>query len=92
MNSITVTRDGIHYIKRIDFDIYTNNITCESVMSDPVGIIIGELYNIGNRRYDRIIDTRINVFKFLLECPLCGETALKCPGHFGHIRLEEQEN
>ena len=87
MDSITVTHDNIHYIKGIDFDIYTNNITCESVMGDPVGITIRELYNIGNRRYDRIIDTRLNFSNFLLECPLCGEC--ECPGHFGHIRLEE---
>lgn len=82
--------DTVESITRIDFSIYSNKAILEdSAISDPNGITIAEIYNNGEPVQNGAIDKRLGVTEHKLECGTCGETALKCPGHFGHIRFVE---
>lgn len=82
--------DTIESITRIDLSIYNNNnIIEDSVISDPKGITVAEIYNNGEPVEKGAIDKRLGVTDNKLECGTCGETALRCPGHFGHISFAE---
>lgn len=82
--------DTIENITRIDFSIYSNaDVVKDSVISDPNGVTVAEIYNNGEPVQGGAIDKRLGVTEHKLECGTCGETALKCPGHFGHIRFVE---
>lgn len=82
--------DTIESITCVDFSIYRNSqVIQDSVISDPNGITIAEIYNNGEPVQGGAIDRRLGVTEHKLECLTCGETALKCPGHFGHIRFVE---
>lgn len=81
--------DTIESITRVDFSIYSNaDVIKDSAIAEPNGITIAEIYNNGEPVKDGVCDKRLGVSdKF--ECGTCGETALKCPGHFGHIKFVE---
>lgn len=82
--------DTVESITRVDFEIYSNaDIIADSVISDPNGITVAEIYNNGEPVHNGVIDRRLGVTENKLECGTCGETALKCPGHFGHIKFVE---
>ena len=82
--------DTFESMTRIDFEIYSNsNIVKDSAIADPNGIVVAEIYNNGEPVQGGAIDKRLGVTESKLECATCGETALKCPGHFGHIRFVE---
>lgn len=82
--------DNIESITRIDFSIYSNHdIIKDSAISDPNGINIAEIYSNGEPTPYGVVDTRLGVTENKVYCKTCGETALKCPGHFGHIKLAE---
>ncbi len=81
--------DTVESITRVDFSIYSNSqALADSVISDPNGITIPEIYNNNEPVQGGAIDKRLGVTD-KLECGTCGETALRCPGHFGHIRFVE---
>ena len=82
--------DTVESITRIDFSIYSNHdILKDSAISDPNGITVAEIYNNNEPVSGGAIDRRLGVTEHKLECGTCGETALRCPGHFGHIRFVE---
>lgn len=82
--------DTVENINRVDFSIYSNaNALEDSAITDPAGITVAEIYNNGEPVPGGAIDRRLGVTEHKLECRTCGETALKCPGHFGHIRFVE---
>ena len=82
--------DTIESIVRIDFSIYSNqDILKDSAISDPNGITVAEIYNNGEPVQGGAIDKRLGVTESKFECGTCGETAIRCPGHFGHIRFVE---
>ena len=82
--------DTVESITRIDFSIYSNyDVLRDSAIADPNGITVAEIYNNGEPVQGGAIDKRLGVTEHKLECGTCGETALKCPGHFGHIRFVE---
>lgn len=90
-NLYTRTLDTNESITRIDFSIYRNSdVVKDSAIMDPNGITIAEIYNSGEKEpvAGGVCDKRLGVID-KNECGTCGETALRCPGHFGHIHLAE---
>ncbi|AYV85739.1 MAG: dna-directed rna polymerase subunit 1 [Satyrvirus sp.] len=88
----TYTRkvDTIENISRIDFSIYRNpDILKDSAISDPSGITIAEINNNGEPVHGGANDRRLGVTENKFDCGTCGESALRCPGHFGHIKFAE---
>jgi len=82
--------DSVENITRVDFCIYGNKLVIEdSAIADPNGITVAEIYNNGEPVQGGPIDRRLGVTENKLECATCGEMALKCPGHFGHIKFVE---
>ena len=88
--------DTVENITRIDFSIYRNKdilndsaIVDENGNIDINGITVAEINNNGEPVMGGTNDKRLGVIENKLECLTCGETALKCPGHFGHIRFVE---
>lgn len=82
--------DTVETITRIDFSIYRNDdVIKDSAIPDPNGITIAETYSGGEPLQGGAIDRRLGVTENRLECGTCGESAYRCPGHFGHIRLAE---
>ena len=82
--------DTVESITRIDFSIYSNpDVLKDSAIADPNGITIAEIYNNGEPVKGGAIDKRLGVTENKFECDTCGESALKCPGHFGHIKFVE---
>lgn len=87
-NTYTRIVDTIETITRVDFSIYSNyDIIKDSAISDANGITTAEINNNGEPVQGGVIDKRLGVTENKLECGTCGETALKCPGHFGHIKF-----
>lgn len=82
--------DANESVVRIDFSIQRNvDILRDSAISDPNGLTIAEINNNGEPVMGGPNDRRLGVSENRLECATCGETAYRCPGHFGHIRLVE---
>lgn len=82
--------DGVESINRIDFSIYSNtDIIKDSAISDTNGITIAEIYFNGEPVEGGVVDKRLGVTAHRDECSTCAESALRCPGHFGHIKLVE---
>jgi DNA-directed RNA polymerase II subunit RPB1 len=80
--------DTIESIARVDFSIYTNSgVLADSVISDPNGLTVADIYSNNEPVQGGVIDRRLGVTENKLECTTCGETAIKCPGHFGHIKF-----
>ena len=82
--------DTFESISRIDFEIYSNaDVLKDSVIADPNGITVAEIYNNGEPVQNGASDKRLGTTENKIECGTCGETALKCPGHFGHIKFND---
>lgn len=82
--------DTIENITRIDFSIYSNSdIVKYSAISDPNGITVAEINNNGEAVQGGVVDQRLGVTDRSELCGTCGESALTCPGHFGHIKFTE---
>lgn len=82
--------DTVESITRVDFSIYRNqDVLKDSAISDPNGITIAEIFNNGDPVQGGASDKRLGVTENKFECNTCGETALRCPGHFGHIKFVE---
>ncbi len=80
--------DTVEPITAVEFRIYGNNDVIKySAISDPNGITVAEIQNNNEPVQGGVIDRRLGVTESKSECGTCGETALKCPGHFGHIKL-----
>ncbi|AVL94696.2 directed RNA polymerase (II) subunit 1 [Moumouvirus australiensis] len=77
-------------ITAVEFRIYSNSDVAKySAISDPNGITVAEIQNNNEPVQGGVIDRRLGVTESRIECATCGETALKCPGHFGHIKFVE---
>lgn len=88
-NKNYVSTNTFESITRIDFSIYSNaDVIKDSVINDPNGITVAEIYNNGEPVSGGVIDKRLGVID-RSECGTCGETAMKCVGHFGHIKFVE---
>ncbi|AEQ60694.1 DNA directed RNA polymerase (II) subunit 1 [Acanthamoeba castellanii mamavirus] len=91
-NTYSRLGDTIETVERIEFCINSNeSIIRHSAIVDPNGITEAETFNSNNNEpvQGGVIDKRLGVTESHLECSTCGETALRCPGHFGHIKFVE---
>jgi DNA-directed RNA polymerase II subunit RPB1 len=89
-NTFSRIVDTVESITRIDFEIYSNSdILKDSAITDPNGITVAEISNNGEPIQGGVIDKRLGITENKFECATCGETAFKCPGHFGHIKFVE---
>jgi DNA-directed RNA polymerase beta' subunit len=66
--------DNIEDITQIDFEIWSNHSSNGISVAEP--------------SLNGVLDNRLGITNYLLECPFCGETSLRCMGHFGHIEVE----
>ncbi len=90
--NITYNRvsENVESIVRIDFEMWSNpDIIKNSAISDFGGISVADTSNNGEPIYNGVLDKRLGVIDRAQECATCGETPLKCPGHFGHIKFME---
>lgn len=78
------------HITRIDFSIQSNQeIVQGSAIGDPAGITVADTATNEEATRGGVIDPRLGVTEDRSYCATCGESALTCPGHFGHIKLAE---
>jgi DNA-directed RNA polymerase II subunit RPB1 len=77
-------------IDRIEFGILGNNeIKNMSAIKEEEGISKSESYNNFEPVIGGLVDKRLGITDPYFECSTCGLNSIKCPGHFGHIKLEE---
>jgi DNA-directed RNA polymerase II subunit RPB1 len=77
-------------IDKIEFNILGNDeVKNMSVIKDINGIVKSESYANGEPVIGGLVDRRLGVINPNSECATCGHTSVKCPGHFGHIKLVE---
>lgn len=80
---------GIESITRIDFEIWSNANIIDHSATPGAGITVAETSFNGEIVHNGVLDKRLGVTNRIDECDTCGETPLKCPGHFGHIKFVE---
>ena len=79
----------VEQITRIDFSIASNELIMkDSAIADPNGLTVAETYNNGEPVQGGVLDPRLGTTD-KRTCKTCGEGALGCPGHFGHVPLSE---
>src|SRR5271165_2008975 len=89
-NILGNTTDNIESITRIDFEIWSNSsVKANSAIEDENGLTVADTSFNGEIVRDGVLDKRLGVTNRIQECDTCGETPLKCPGHFGHIKFVE---
>lgn len=82
--------DTFESITRIDVNIFSNpDIFKDSCIADPDGIKIPEMFRNNEPVPGGVLDIRLGSTDGKTLCGTCGESALTCPGHFGHIRLND---
>lgn len=89
-NTYSRRTDTNESITAVEFSIYNNKtIIADSAIAEPNGLVNAEINNNGEPVTGGTNDRRLGVIGNREECQTCGESALKCPGHFGHIKLVE---
>lgn len=82
--------DMTESIVRVDFEILSNdNVIDNSAIGDINGLTIGDTLTNGEPIYGGVLDERLGVIDRNRQCKTCGETAIGCNGHFGHIKMVE---
>lgn len=89
--------EGVCQLTQIDFGIQgnretvTNSVTHgESTLDGPRGLENSTIIQANNPVPGGVLDRRMgNSTKRMGFCPTCGDIFPGCPGHFGHIKLEE---
>jgi DNA-directed RNA polymerase II subunit RPB1 len=83
--------DTIVNIKSIRFSAFGNTeILLNSVTEqDPNGITLPDSYENSEPRRSGLVDPRLGISERHLDCATCGQNSIDCPGHFGHMKLEE---
>lgn len=83
--------DGVNTIEAIDFAVLSRKIVIDrSAVKDEInGIDSAELYDGMRAKKGGLLDERFGVVNNNGRCDTCGQQALTCPGHFGHIVLAE---
>jgi DNA-directed RNA polymerase II subunit RPB1 len=92
MDTIVYSYDSnsVKHIDHIDFDILgSKEIGNMSVIDDPRGISIAELYDNTEAKKGGLIDPRLGTTSIDTVCATCGFPVSNCDGHFGHIELAE---
>jgi len=89
--SISNNDDDLSTIESISFKIFGNNdirkISC--INDNKSGIRIPDLYDNMEPKRGGLIDNRLGTTDNHINCATCGFNSIICPGHFGHIELNE---
>ena len=77
-------------LKSVQFSILSNEeIRDMSVIKNPVGIELPDLYDGNEPRKGGLLDQRMGIVDSHSVCETCGFNLMFCVGHFGHIHLPE---
>ena len=77
-------------IHEIQFCVYGNNeVRRNSAIKDLNGITLPEAYENGVAKQGGLVDQRLGVTDYNMNCDTCGLSTTLCPGHFGHTELVE---
>jgi DNA-directed RNA polymerase II subunit RPB1 len=78
-------------IKRIEFSVFGNKeiLLNSATEQDPNGISLPDSYENSEPRRSGLVDPRLGISERHLDCATCGQNSIDCPGHFGHMKLEE---
>ena len=83
--------DDLGEIESISFSIFGNSdikkYTCLTDHNN--GISIPDLYDNMEPNRGGLIDSRLGTTDHHISCGTCGFSSMICPGHFGHIELNE---
>ena len=83
--------DDLGEIESITFSIFGNSdikkYTC--ITDNKNGISIPDLYDNMEPKRGGLIDSRLGTTDHHISCGTCGFSSMICPGHFGHIELNE---
>lgn len=83
--------DEIKHIESVKFTIWGNNEIDETTVfgKGTSGVDIPELYDNMEAKRGSLVDPRLGVTSYNMDCATCGLGADLCIGHFGHIALAE---
>ena len=83
------TDEDIYQIKKIQFNIFTNDAIYDYsvVNKDKNGINLPESYENSEPKRGGLVDTRLGITDSNIVCATCGLSAKLCCGHFGHTNL-----
>ena len=80
-----VNINSIHFSAFGNTEILLNSVTEQ----DPNGITLPDSYENSEPRRSGLVDPRLGISERHLDCATCGQNSIDCPGHFGHMKLEE---
>jgi DNA-directed RNA polymerase II subunit RPB1 len=82
---------SISNIKQIEFSVFGNTeiLLNSATEQDPNGITLPDSYENSEPRRSGLVDPRLGISERHLDCATCGQNTIDCPGHFGHMKLEE---
>ena len=90
MSEIYTHKYDIKEVDRVDICILGNNEIEEiSAIDNIQGLTKTDNYNNYEPVVGGLIDRRLGTTDIYIDCATCGLNEDKCPGHFGHIRLNE---
>jgi DNA-directed RNA polymerase II subunit RPB1 len=83
--------DEIGEIDSITFSIFGNTDIKKysAIVDNKNGISIPDLYDNMEPKRGGLIDSRLGTTDNHISCGTCGFNSMICPGHFGHIELNE---
>ena len=78
-------------IDRIELSVFGNKeiLLNSATEQDPNGISLPDSYENSEPRRSGLVDPRLGISERHLDCATCGQNSIDCPGHFGHMKLEE---
>ena len=78
-------------IDKIELSVFGNKeiLLNSATEQDPNGISLPDSYENSEPRRSGLVDPRLGISERHLDCATCGQNSIDCPGHFGHMKLEE---
>ena len=83
--------NNIMNIVNIGFSVFTNKdiLFNSSTEQDINGITLPDSYENSEPKRNGLVDPRLGISERHLDCATCGLNSIDCPGHHGHMKLEE---
>ena len=83
--------NNIMNIVNIGFSVFTNKdiLLNSSTEQDVNGITLPDSYENSEPKRNGLVDPRLGISERHLDCATCGLDSINCPGHHGHMKLEE---
>jgi DNA-directed RNA polymerase II subunit RPB1 len=82
----TTIHEPVLNVTSIDFDILGND---EIKKASVLTVVHPDTYEASAPKLGGLIDTRLGVTDYSLVCSTCKENYVRCPGHFGHVKLTD---